>query len=409
MYAKIPFEELIRMARNHMEETGHSYTSVATHMKTWRSIYNYAISKGVTCYSAELAEQYMIEKYNLSIGEQFEDGSLTPYLRNKVRALRALTDFMLHGFVPKEKQGEIIDWPVEYKDACLSYLEHYKSLGYENYAIRRQEVALCRFVNFLHSRKIQINELNAEQLYDYFKTITHYSKSSLVAIRAVLVHSLDYFYENGFVSQQLSVFVPRVHYYAKAKLNKVWSEDEVISILTSIDTANPVGKRDYAIIAIAAEYGLRESDIIGLTISNFDWNKGLINLIQKKTGEPLILPLSERIGKAVIDYWMYGRPNTVADEIFVSHTLPYKRLGKSAVYQLFNKYAPNSGYRPKDNERHGIHTLRHSLASRLLEKGTPINIISNILGHVDSNETSTYLRIDVESLRTCSLEVPDYE
>ena len=371
MYAKIPFEKLIRMARNHMEETGHSYTSVATHMKTWRSIYNYAISKGVTCYSAELAEQYMIEKYNLSIGEQFEDGSLTPYLRNKVRALRALTDFMLHGFVPKEKQGEIIDWPVEYKDACLSYLEHYKSLGYENYAIRRQEVALCRFVNFLHSRKIQINELNAEQLYDYFKTITHYSKSSLVAIRAVLVHSLDYFYENGFVSQQLSVFVPRVHYYAKAKLNKVWSEDEVIS--------------------------------------NFDWNKGLINLIQKKTGEPLILPLSERIGKAVIDYWMYGRPNTVADEIFVSHTLPYKRLGKSAVYQLFNKYAPNSGYRPKDNERHGIHTLRHSLASRLLEKGTPINIISNILGHVDSNETSTYLRIDVESLRTCSLEVPDYE
>ena len=202
--------------------------------------------------------------------------------------------------------------------------------------------------------------------------------------------------------------MPRVHYYAKAKLNKVWSEDEVISILNSIDTANPVGKRDYAILAIAAEYGLREGDIIALTISNFDWNKGLINLVQEKTGEPLTLPLSERIGKAVIDYWMNGRPETVANEIFVSHTLPYKGLGRTSVYQLFNKYAPNSGYSPKENERHGIHTLRHSLASRLLEKGTPINIISNILGHVDSNDTSAYLRIDIESLRTCSLEVPDY-
>lgn len=409
MYTKIPFEELIHMARNHMEETGHSYTSVANHMRSWRSVYNYAISKGISCYSAELAERYMIEKYGLSIGEQSTNDKITPYMRNKIRALRALTDFMLHGYVPKEKHGEVINWPKEYKDVCLAYLDHYRALGYEEYAIRRQEVALCRFVNFLYSRDIEMSRLNAEHLYEYFKTITHYSKSSLVAIRSILVHCLDYFYENGYVQQKISAFVPRVHYYAKAKLNKVWSNDEITKILDSIDTANPVGKRDYAIIAIAAEYGLREGDIISLTINNFNWNNGVICLTQEKTGESLTLPLSERIGKAVIDYWMNGRPNTVTNEIFVTHTLPFKNLCKSSVYQIFNKYAPNSGYVPRKNERHGLHTLRHSLASRLLENEVPINVISNILGHVDSNETSTYLRIDIESLRACSLEVPGYE
>lgn len=409
MYRDVEFEKLIKMARNYMEENMHSYTSVAYHMKTWRSIYNFAISKGVTHYSAELAEQYMKEKYGLSIGEQPEGGEWTPYIRNKVRALRALTDFMLYGFVPKEKHGESIEWPEEYKTACLSYLEYYKSLGYEYCSIRRQALTLCRFVNFLHSREIDLSSLDAVHLYEYFKTITHFSKSSLVNVRHVLVKSFKYFYTNGYISKKLSDFVPRVRYYAKAKLNKIWSEEEISNILTSIDIANPVGKRDYAIIAIAAECGLRVGDIVALSIDDIDWNKGVISLVQEKTGEPLILPLSKRVGKAIIDYWMNGRPNTVANEIFVSHVLPYQKLNRACIYHIFNKYAPNSGYTPKDGERHGLHSLRHSLASRLLEKGTPINIISNVLGHVDSNDTSAYLRIDIEALRTCALEVPDYE
>lgn len=59
--------------------------------------------------------------------------------------------------------------------------------------------------------------------------------------------------------------------------------------------------------------------------------------------------------------------------------------------------------------QHGLHSFRHSLASRLLEKGTPVNVISNILDHVNSDSVKSYLQIDVEKLRQCSLEVPEYE
>ena len=109
-------------------------------------------------------------------------------------------------------------------------------------------------------------------------------------------------------------------------------------MLNSIDRANPVGKRDYAIMAIAANLGLRTSDIVSLTIKNFNWNLGTISIIQQKTKEQLSLPITEQIGKAVIDYWMNGRPKTSADKLFVEHTLPYQGLNKSMLYHLFNKY-----------------------------------------------------------------------
>ena len=207
----------------------------------------------------------------------------------------------------------------------------------------------------------------------------------------------------------MSEYIPRIHYYAKAKIDKVWNDEEIEQMLNSIDRANPVGKRDYAIMAIAANLGLRTSDIVSLTIKNFNWNLGTISIIQQKTKEQLSLPITEQIGKAVIDYWMNGRPKTSADKLFVEHTLPYQGLNKSMLYHLFNKYYERSGLNVPETRQHGLHSLRHSLASRLLEKDTPVNVISNILGHVNSNSAKAYLQVDIESLRRCSLEVPDYE
>ena len=410
MNSETVFLELMQMARSHMEEQGFTYTSVACYMRTWRSVYKFGISKGITHYSAALAEQYMLEKYRMSIGENSADGSrLSPYMAQKVRALQALTDFKLHGFVPKLTHGEVVYWPNEYKEMCESFMQNQKSLGYATQTCRKHELNLFHFVSFLHSRGVTTESLTADHIYDYFKTLSHFSKAHLVNIKGTIVHSLQHFHRIGVLTDDLSKFVPRIHYHAKAKLNKVWSVEEIERMLNSIDRANPTGKRDYAIMVIAANLGLRTGDIIGLTIENFDWNQGCINLTQQKTSEPLTLPLTEQIGKAIIDYWMNGRPSTVAREIFVQHTLPYQRLSDGLVYYLFNKYYESSGIHASESRQHGMHSLRHSLASRLLEKDTPVNVIGNILGHVNSNSASSYLRIDIEKLRKCTLEVPDYE
>lgn len=410
MNSKIKFLDLIQIARNHMEAQGYTYTSVSCYMKTWRSVYNFALSKGIEHYSAELAEQYMLEKYHMSMGEDVTgDISLSPYLTQKVRALRALTDFKLHGHIPRITRGEAVEWPDEYRELCMGFMNEYKALGYSDGSYRRHELNLCRFVCFLHTRGIVPESIEAVHIFDYFKTLAHLSRSQLAALRVTLIHSLEYFSKMGICTATLAESVPRVRYYASAKVNKVWSEDEIKQMLSSIDRANPTGKRDYAIMVISANLGLRPGDILNLSIGSFDWKNGCISLIQGKTGEPLTLPLTEQIGKAVIDYWTNGRPNTVAAEVFVQHTLPYQKLTVGMVYHMFNKYYESSGIVALENRQHGLYSFRHSLASRLLEKETPVNVIGNILGHVNSKSAYHYLRIDIEKLRECTLEVPDYE
>lgn len=410
MNSNVEFTILMRMARDHMENNGFSPTSVSYCMRTWRSVYNFALSKGINQYSAELAEQYMLEKYNLKIGENsIENTALSPYVTQKIRALRALTDFKLTGFVNKESKGEAVIWPVNYKESCERYMNHFRSLGYKDSTIRKHELILCRFSKFLDTKNIKPEEICAEHIYEYFKTLAHYSKGHLANVRVTLIHTLKNFYKNGYCPNDLSPYVPMVRYYSKSKVDKVWSQEEISKMLECIDRSNPIGKRNYAIMLIASNLGLRTSDILALTIDNFNWRNNEINLVQYKTQESLCLPLSPQIGSAVIDYWKNGRPDTVTKEIFVQHTLPYQKLTDGIVYHMFNKYYNASGITSSSKRRHGLHSLRHSLASRLLEKNTPVNIIGNILGHVDSNSASHYLSIDIDKLRHCSLEVPDYE
>lgn len=410
MNSNLDFSVLIKKARDHMEENNYSYTLVTCYVRTWRSVYNFGLSKGITRYSAELAEQYMLEKYHMSIGEhEIQHETLTPYMAQKIRALRALTDFMLHGYVPKLTRGEKVTWPEEYEQICTEYLQYHKSLGYNDQTHRKRELDVYHFAGFLHTRNMSPEGIEAIHIYEYFKTLCHYSKANLVNIRCSLVHILNYFYEHSVIKENLADCVPRIHYHAKVKIDKIWSDEEIEQMLSSIDRANPFGKRDYAIMAIAANLGLRTGDIVSLKVEDFNWNQGTINIVQQKTKEPLCLSIPEQIGKAVIDYWMNGRPKTSAAELFVEHTLPYQKLNSSMLYSIFNKYYEHSGIKVSERRQHGLHSFRHSLASRLLEKDTPVNVISNILGHVDSNSAKSYLQIDVEKLRQCSLEVPDYE
>lgn len=65
-----------------------------------------------------------------------------------------------------------------------------------------------------------------------------------------------------------------------------------------------------------------------------------------------------------------------------------------------------AGISSKCQRRHGPHALRHSLAALLLEKKTPLPVISEVLGHKNTESTKFYLRIDIESMRMCMLSVP---
>ena len=68
-----------------------------------------------------------------------------------------------------------------------------------------------------------------------------------------------------------------------------------------------------------------------------------------------------------------------------------------------------AGIKVPDGKKHGPHALRHSLASALLEENIPLSVISEVLGHTAMDSTSIYLKIDVNHLRHCALDVSEFD
>jgi site-specific recombinase XerD len=197
----------------------------------------------------------------------------------------------------------------------------------------------------------------------------------------------------------------KLHQVYQPKIPSVYSQEEVESLVNAIDRGHPQGKRDYAMILLAARYGLRVSDIIGMRFCNLDWEHNRIVLFQQKTDKKVDFPLSEEVGNAIIDYIKYGRPQIELPYIFITAHAPYRELTSNVMGAAIKDYFRVAGVNFTD-KKHGPHSLRHSLASNLLKSNEPLPVISEILGHSSTESTLEYLRIDMNLLRQCTLEVP---
>ena len=201
------------------------------------------------------------------------------------------------------------------------------------------------------------------------------------------------------------MFSPKAR--GRTEIPSVWKPDEVVRLLRSIDRGNPTGKRDYAVILLACRMGLRVSDIKKLTPDNFLWSENKLRLMQSKTRTELELPLVPDVGWAVIDYLSEGRPPADAPQIFVRHRAPFLPFSENNhLAQMIYERMRRAHIR-KSGRRRGMHGLRHTLASVLLENETPLPVISAIIGHASTSSTAVYLKVDLKRLRSCPLDLKE--
>ena len=113
------------------------------------------------------------------------------------------------------------------------------------------------------------------------------------------------------------------------------------------------------------------------------------------------------MGDAIIEYIKNARPKSDSRYIFITHDEYLTKLSNGFnIRKYLIKTYKISKVDYLSKEKKGIHTFRHALASNMLKKGIPLNIISSTLGHANSNSTKTYLRVDIDKLKECCLEVP---
>jgi integrase len=156
---------------------------------------------------------------------------------------------------------------------------------------------------------------------------------------------------------------------------------------------------------LAARLALRISDIIRLKLKNIDWDRNIVRIEQFKTGKVVELPLLVEVGNAIIDYLRSERPVCNDEHVFISLKPPFQRVSKDTVNTGFRKAFSDAGINA-GRRHHGIHAMRHSLASELLSSQVPLPTISGILGHTSQTSTMNYLRVDIEAMKCCLLPVP---
>lgn len=183
------------------------------------------------------------------------------------------------------------------------------------------------------------------------------------------------------------------------------TDKELQNILAQVDISPKHSKRDKAIIMLGATTGLRAIDIVKLKMSDIDWANGNIKIFQRKTGSFLTLPLMQPAGEALMDYILNGRKPTEAEEVFIRDKAPYVALTDSqSVEYLFDRYCAKAGINRMPFDGKGFHGLRRRMGKTLLISGSPVSIVSQVLGHQNVETAKYYLPLDSENLKECALD-----
>ena len=193
----------------------------------------------------------------------------------------------------------------------------------------------------------------------------------------------------------------------QTRIPSVWTKDELQKLIAAIDRGSPKGKRDYAIILLACCLGMRCTDIKSLTMEHFHWEEKKLVFIQSKTRTPLSLPLTQEVGWAVIDYLKYGRPKIDCPYLFVKHMAPFGAFSEGDhLSQLIKRYM-ELAHLPTLKKRRGMHSLRHTMASILLEKDTRFLLFcsSLILGSLFDNSFNTLRFFSILSFCICFFSI----
>ncbi|MBU4176045.1 MAG: site-specific integrase [Actinobacteria bacterium] len=233
------------------------------------------------------------------------------------------------------------------------------------------------------------------------KRLSRYSLKNVVAhLRAFL----RFQHEQGVVESPLHTMIDTPRVYQLERLPRSLSWKTVEALLSSIDRTNAHGVRDYTMLFLIAAYGLRPCEVVALTLDNIDWRSGSIRIPQRKTGNQLVLPITDSVGDVLVDYLKRGRPDLPFRELFLRVLAPHGTLNRTAVNGAFKLRVRQSGL---DIPYRGAYCLRHSYAVHLLRQGTSLKAIGDLLGHRSAESTCVYLRLATEDLRDVALPVPE--
>jgi site-specific recombinase XerD len=276
--------------------------------------------------------------------------------------------------------------------------------------VHQLENALGQFCTWLAGRRhCEFGQLEPSAIRSYISSLARFRRSTVAVHASALRGFLSYLRLDGTLANDLAAAIELPPLYSMAQPPQILSEGTVDRLLAGVDTSTPLGKRDLAMLLLAARYGLRSSDIRLLRFDQVHWREQRIDLVISKTQRRLELPLVADVDGALVSYIRHGRPACDAREIFVRHVAPISPLaGRNSLWSVMHRAVESAGIQISSGER-GLRILRHTAATRLLHRGVPFDTISDILGHASVDTTRRYAQVDFAALRMVALSQADVD
>lgn len=302
-----------------------------------------------------------------------------------------------------------------------SFLNFLKSKNSSAHTIKAYQKDLKQFVGFLVSDKIvsdekfsKTNKKDDDTSIDEFK-INDFNSVTKNTIRTYLQHLTKQGHDKSTINRKISCLKSFFKYlanYDKIKINPtsqiitpkvqqkipfIYSSTKMIEFIKSLPESNFIELRNKIIFELLYGLGLRISELQALTVKKIDFLKNCITIFGKRK-KVRILPMTQRIHNLLIKYFEL-RESFLKDkpENHPKNILLNQRGGALSVRGIFFIFDTII----KSNSYHSLHphSLRHSIATHLLENGTDIRFVQKILGHQNIDTTKIYTQLNLTTLR----------
>ena len=241
---------------------------------------------------------------------------------------------------------------------------------------------------FLEAYGGKAEHAGPDDVISYLSSRTQISERSQARLVSSLRSFFDWMVKEGYITDNPCdrVESPKLGHY----LPNVLSEDEIDSIIGSVDTSSWQGKRDKAILEVMYGCGLRVSEAAGLKMSALFLDEGFIRIIGKGNKERLT-PIGEMASDALMAY-LEERPaptSKAADDLVFLNRFG-KAISRVSLFKIVKKHTLAAGITKEVSP----HTFRHSFATHLIEHGADLRVVQEMLGHENIATTEIYTHVD---------------
>jgi site-specific recombinase XerD len=313
----------------------------------------------------------------------------------------SLRSFFRWAYATGRLQADLFPWRVPVRGGyrfpqVAEYLHFLKEhRGLTGNSLCQIELFLRRFDQFLATHQVaEWRRIQSHHLDLFVRQQASHNIGRIQRIHKILRGLFRYLFSLGHLERDWAAALHSPPQYRLARAPRALSTGQVLHLLESINRQQQGGRRDFAILLMAASLGVRASEIAALHLEDLDWKQAGVRFPPVKGKNVLRLPLSRPLVKALADYLENERPaHSPYRNVFLRLTAPQRPLHPRSVSGLMGKRMRQAGLQASG------HGLRHAFASELLRAGTSFSTLQELLGHSHFTSTQVYTKIDLAQLR----------